>query len=173
MQSIPESVSVDVGPMDNRHRWWSKVIRHGDSIPTPDQIEGANSFPQPFLKKGDDELMAGDFIIHGEEIHHRHQRGWGYQIGYMNQEGDLEWVTPTRENKAALKEAGMDKALLTGSGDLAACVRVAHGLRQGLDAGIPAMAKVEAQVQESSTDYTAALDACEESSSNAEAERTR
>lgn len=165
MSKTIESVSANICPVDDRCRWWSKVIRDGADIPLPSSIEGASDIAGNFLKKGEEELSPGDIVIHGEEVHHRHNRGWTYQIGYMSNEGELEWVQPTKEHKQALKESGMETDFLKGSGELAACARLAHGLRNGLDAGIPPMAtgpvEVEVAVEHApssaSTDFLASL----------------
>lgn len=78
----------------------------------------------------------GDYIIEGEEVHHRHQRGWTYRIGYMGIDGALYRVTPNKEHKQAMKASGMALDLLKGPGDLAACVRLITALRTGLHAGV-------------------------------------
>jgi hypothetical protein len=53
----------------------------------------------------------------------------------MGIDGTLQRVTPAKEHKQAMKSAGMPTDWLKGAGQLAACVRLIHGLRMGLNAG--------------------------------------
>lgn len=141
MSNLIQSVSAPIRPNDSRCKYWAKTIRFDEALPLPSNIEGASDLPGAYLKQGEEELMPGDFLIEGEANHHRRtDRGWSYTLSYMNAEGDLETVTPTAEHKATMKANGMDPTLLKGSGDIAACVRLAMGLRHGIDAGIPALA---------------------------------
>ena len=51
----------------------------------------------------------------------------------MGAAGDLVIISnPGAETKAAMKAAGLPVHLLTGSGEIAACVRVAHAVRLGI-----------------------------------------
>lgn len=131
---MSNSISMRVGPIDNRCKWWAKVLRAGAPLPpAPEKIEGANSIYGAFLKAGEEELLPGDFLIHGEEVHHRHNRGWAYYLTYCNAEGqEVTFKRPGAEIKKQLKEAGMHAELLKGSGELAALVRVIHGICLGL-----------------------------------------
>ena len=133
----PHSVSIEIRPADKRCRYWAKRIDAGRGLSLPDSIGSAKDIPGPFLNVGgEDELAVGDFIIEGEEVHHRHQRGWTYRIGFMGIDGALHRVTPNKEHKQAMKAAGMPLHYLRGSGELAACVRLIAGLRLGLDGGV-------------------------------------
>jgi hypothetical protein len=86
---------------------------------------------------GEEELAIGDFLIEGEQVHHRHpERGWTYRLGYMGIDGASHRVTPAKEHKQALKADGMPVEYLKGAGELAACVRIIHGLRMGLHADV-------------------------------------
>ena len=135
--SSQQSISIEIRPADRRCCYWAKRIDAGTALSLPDSISGARDIPGPFLRVGgEDELAVGDFIIEGEEVHHRHRRGWSYRIGYMGIDGALYRVIPTKEHKQAMKAAGMALDLLKGSGDLAACVRLITGLRMGLHAGV-------------------------------------
>jgi hypothetical protein len=131
------SVSIDIEPDDTRCRYWAKRIDAATVLALPPEVNGAKDIPGAFLSQGEDELAVGDFLIEGEQVHHRHpERGWTYRIGYMGIDGALQGVTPTKEHKAALKTAGMPVEYLKGAGELAACVRIIHGLRMGLHAGV-------------------------------------
>jgi len=126
------SASVRVGPRDSRCRYWAKIVRAGQPLPTPASVGGAASIPGAYLRNGEEELFPGDVLIEGEEMHHRKARGWTYRTAHVTAAGELVYTTPSAEIKAAMKAAGLPAELLPGSGDLAACVRIAHGLRLGL-----------------------------------------
>ncbi len=129
------SISIPVAPVDHRCRYWAKHIDAGTALGLPSTVNGANDIQKPYLQQGEEELTMGDFLIEGEETHHRHpERGWTYRIGYMGIDGALHYVTPTNEHKQALKASGMPVAYLKGAGQLAACLRIIHGLRMGLHA---------------------------------------
>ena len=131
------SVSIDIEPDDERCRYWAKRIDAATVLALPPEVNTAKDIPGGFLRQGEDELTAGDFLIEGEQVHHRRpERGWTYRIAYMGIDGELQRVAPTKVHKAALKEAGMPVEYLKGAGELAACVRIIHGLRMGLYAGV-------------------------------------
>ena len=131
------SVSIEIGPTDKRCRYWAKRIDAGTVLGLPDSISRAEDIPGSFLRVGgEDELAIGDFVIEGEEVHHRHRRGWTYRIGYVGIDGALHRVTPNKEHKQAMKYAGLALDHLRGSGELAACVRLIAGLKLGLDGGV-------------------------------------
>lgn len=125
-----DSVSVRIAPRDSRCRYWAKVVRAGQALPLPSVTNGANDIPGPYARKGEEELLPGDVLIEGEEVSHRKARGWSYQVTFVRN-GAAHTTTPGG-TKAAMKAAGMPAELLTGSGDVAACVRVVHGLRLGM-----------------------------------------
>lgn len=128
-----KSLSVTIGAQDSRCRYWAKIIRADQALPLPSAVDGANDVPGPYLRKGDDELFAGDILIDGEEAHHRKNRGWSYRVIWMDPEtGERCRVFPNAEIKAALKAGGLAPELLKGSGDVAAAIRIAHGLRAGI-----------------------------------------
>lgn len=126
------SASIQIKKRDSRCRFWAKVIRAGQALPLPSAVAGASDIPGPFAQQGDEELFFGDVLIEGEENHHRHARGWTYWVTFVGLDGAVHVVQPSGDIKAALKKAGLDRALLAWSGDLAACMRIAHGLRAGL-----------------------------------------
>lgn len=125
------SVSVEIRPVDSRCRHWAKVVRAGQELPIPADVDGASDIPGGYARNGDEELFEGDVLIEGEENHHRKARGWTYYITYMNKNGDARRVKPSSEIKSYLKQQGLDPRLLAGSGDVAACVRIAHAIRAG------------------------------------------
>lgn len=125
-----DSVSVRIAPRDSRCRYWAKVIRANQPLPAPSAVTGAADVPGPYAHKGEEELMPGDVLIEGEEVSHRKARGWAYWVTFVH--GARAHTTTPGGTKAAMKAAGMPPELLTGSGDVAACVRVVHGLRLGM-----------------------------------------
>lgn len=130
IEPSPVSVSVKIAPRDFRCRYWAKVIRANQPLPLPSAVDGANDIPSLYARRGEEELMSGDVLIEGEEVSHRKARGWSYWVTFVHN-GEACTTTPGG-TKAAMKAAGMPAELLTGSGDVAACVRVVHGLRLGM-----------------------------------------
>jgi hypothetical protein len=94
-------------------------------------VHSAEHVPGGYLRFGDEELLPGDALIEGEECHHLHARGWVYAITYLRPDGAAFECIPATAQKTQMKAAGMVPELLPGSGGLAACVRVLHGLRAG------------------------------------------
>lgn len=129
-----KSYSVTIKPIDSRCRHWAKIIRAGQSLPLPIAVQGANDIPVPYANDGDEELLPGDVLFEGEANHHsRNDRGWTYFISAVTIEGEFVVLTSGFSvQKAELKAQGMAPELLMGSGDIAAMVRIAHGLRAGL-----------------------------------------
>lgn len=60
--------------------------------------------------------MSGDFLIDGEESHHRKMRGWDYHIAFVDSDGVLQWVSPTSDDKADVKAQGLSAHMLPGAG---------------------------------------------------------
>lgn len=134
------SISVTIKPLDKRCRYWAKVVRAEQRLPAPSLVDGANDVPGNYRRAGDEELFAGDVMIEGEEKHHSKARGWDYWITFMGADGEKVTIQPSSAIKAAMKAAGLAPHLLAGSGDVAACIRIAHGLRAGLVEAIVAAA---------------------------------
>lgn len=130
------SASVTIRPDDKRCRYWAKIIRADVPLPLPSAVDSASDVPGPYLRNGDEEILPGDFLIEGEEAHHARNRGWCYRITWVRADGTAQRIKPTSERKAAMKAAGMEPSLLTGSGDIAACIRIAHGVRAGMESVI-------------------------------------
>lgn len=135
-------MSVIIKPQDHRCRFWAKIIRAGVALPLPANVTSASDIPGAYCKNGDEELFAGDVLITGEENSHRKARGWTYRVEWMNEAtGERRRAFPSSDIKAELKAGGLDAKLLAGSGDVAACIRIAQGLR----AGIPFTAYTDAE----------------------------
>jgi hypothetical protein len=131
--STPPSVSVTIAPQDSRCRYWAKIIRCDEKLPDPKSVDGASTITGNYLRQGDEELLAGDMLFEGEANHHRRDRGWSYHVQFLDSNtGELVRIRPDSTIKAALKAAGLHPLLLLGSGDLAACVRIAHAARLGI-----------------------------------------
>lgn len=129
-----KSHSIDVRPNDSRCRYWAKIVRAGQALPTPDRVHGANDLPGQYHRRGDDELLPGDCLFEGESNHHRRRdRGFWYCLTYVTLQGEvLVFVSGFGAQKKQMKAQGLPRELLTGSGDIAAMVRIVHGLRAGL-----------------------------------------
>ncbi|WP_139826500.1 hypothetical protein [Derxia lacustris] len=128
------SFSVSLYPCDSRCRYWAKIIRKGQSLPLPADVNGANDIPGKYLR-GDEELLPGDVLFEGEAMHHRKNRGWHYVVQVVTEAGELRrFVNGAFSNqKAQMKAQGMSPDYLRGAGDVAAMVRIAHGIRLGLE----------------------------------------
>lgn len=129
---MTNSASVTIAPIDSRCRYWAKIIRAGSPLPLPSAVDCAAAVPGAYLRRGDEEIFEGDFLIEGEEVHHVRNRGWCYRITRVQADGVERRIRPSAERKASLKAQGLAPELLSGSGDIAACIRIAHGLRAGL-----------------------------------------
>ena len=123
------SASVSIKPQDRRCRYWAKVLRAGCALPLPSAVEGANDVPGAYLRNGEEELFPGDVLIEGEANHHVKQRGWTYNVSVCGAEGKQSYLVT---DKTALKANGLPAHLLAGSGDVAACIRLAHAYRLNL-----------------------------------------
>ena len=127
------SVSVTIAPRDSRCRYWAKVVRAGAALPLPSAVGSASDIPGAYARRGEEELFAGDILIEGEENHPRKARGWTYWVKFMGADGTLQMVRdPGADEKVAMKAAGLPAELLPGSGQVAACVRLAHAVRLGI-----------------------------------------
>ena len=134
-----KSHSVTIKPLDSRCRHWAKIVRSGQALPLPVEVLGANNIPVPYANLGDEELMPGDVLFEGEANHHRRtDRGWTYFIRAVTNDGELLSLrSGFSSQKAELKAQGMVPDMLKGSGDIAAMVRIAHGVRAGLSVTAP------------------------------------
>lgn len=133
-QPAAGSHSVNIKPNDSRCRFWSKIIRAGKPLPVPAACTGANDIPGDYARPGDEELFEGDMWLKGEARHHIKRRGWWYRIYIATKSGELVSIGCSNfsDHKAQLKARGLPPHLLTGSGEIAAMIRIAHGYRLGL-----------------------------------------
>lgn len=130
-----QSHTVEIGPADHRCRYWAKVVRTGVPLPLPAQCSSAYDIPGSFLKRGEEELLPGDVMLEGEANHHRRtDRGWTYNVSVVDLDGNLLHARSGEfgQLRKRMKAAGMTAELLMGSGDIAAMVRVARAVRDGL-----------------------------------------
>lgn len=129
-----QSHSVEILPLDSRCNYWAKIVRAGKVLPAPCLTHGAGDIPEPYLQRGDEELLAGDALFEGEANHHRrNDRGWSYWLTYITEDGALvRFKGGFSEQKSEMKKQGLSPELLKGNGDIAAMVRIVHGLRLGL-----------------------------------------
>lgn len=131
------SESIELAKKDDRCRGWFKIVRKGTQLPLPCNVRGADDIPADYSRPGYDELFPGDFMFQGEEMHHRKNRGWVYWITWVDGAGALHYTKPSMAIKIALKANGLPPALLSGSGDVAALIRIAHGIRLGISLAEP------------------------------------
>ena len=129
---MEKSISVKIAPQDSRCKFWAKLIGKDQALPLPSECDSASAIPGGFLRLGEEELADGEFLILGEQVHHRKMRGWEYKIVWMNANGTKSSLVPHTETKARLKAAGLPIELLKGSGELAACARVILAHRLGI-----------------------------------------
>lgn len=136
-----KSHSVNIKPTDSRCRHWAKIVRSGEALPLPVDAQSANDIPAPYSNAGEEELLPGDFLFEGEANHHtRTDRGWKYKIRTVTDNGELISLrSGFAAQKAELKAQGMAFEMLTGAGDIAAMIRIAHGLRAGLKVTPPSV----------------------------------
>lgn len=144
------SASIKVGPDDSRCHYWAIMVRAGQPLPHPENARGAADLAQRFIatrhdgRPTDKELFPGDILFEGEQVKHNRDYGWTYQVRWLAPDGDEVKLRPRSGVKADLKAKGLAPDLLRGAGQLAACVRVAHALRAGLEAGGRRMADAQA-----------------------------
>ena len=129
-----QSHTVTIAPCDERCRYWAKIVRADEPLPIPGVVDGANDIPGLYAHRGEDELLSGDVLFEGEANHHRRtDRGWTYRISMVTQNGELLcFRSGFGEQRSQLKAQGMSPELLKGAGDIAAMVRIAHGIRAGM-----------------------------------------
>ena len=130
-----QSHTVEIGPVDNRCRYWAKVVRASVTLPLPANCSSAYDIPGAVIKRGEEELLPGDVLFEGEANHHRRtDRGWTYDVSIVDVAGGLFRACSGEfgELRKRMKAAGMAPELLMGSGDIAAMARVGHAVRGGL-----------------------------------------
>lgn len=129
-----ESHSIVLAPFDSRCRYWARVVRADQDLPLPRAVASGLDIPGRALRRGDEELLPCDAVFEGEANHHiRKDFGWSYRLTVVDAEGELHRFDGNfGAQKAQMKAQGMAPELLQGSGDIAAMVRIVHGLRAGL-----------------------------------------
>lgn len=135
VEKAMKSISVKIRPCDKKCRYWAKIIPANAALPLPSDAaeKGAHAIAQNYARHGLEELLEGEFLIEGEEVSSRRQRGWDYWVSWVHADGrKASFINPDAQVKAALKAAGMAPELLKGAGHLAACIRLAHAVRLGL-----------------------------------------
>ena len=141
-----QSHTIEIRPTDSRCRYWAKVVRSDSSLPQPVTCSSAHDVPGSFLRNGEEELLPGDVLFEGEANHHRRtDRGWTYNLHVVSPNGLLLHAASGGfgELRKKLKAGGMSPELLAGSGDVAAMVRIAHGVRDGTLQVVPAASNEE------------------------------
>jgi len=58
-----QSHSIEIKPLDNRCRYWAKIVRASNELPAPSLITGANDIGGPYLQLGEEELLPGDALF--------------------------------------------------------------------------------------------------------------
>lgn len=96
------------------------VIKDDEDIPMPDSIEPPTIETKKYVYKG--YLKHGDFLIL-RDAHKAH-------LLFMNTIGIIEHIIPNAKHKEQLRTLGLPKEVMKGKGDVAACVRLAHGIRK-------------------------------------------
>lgn len=63
-----------------------RVVFTGRSKVDPERILIVE-YPSGYARRGDEELLPGDFVLEGEANHHRKQRGWTYWLRGLDPSG--------------------------------------------------------------------------------------
>ncbi len=122
------SVTYIAEPQDSRCQWWSKRIPAGFFRNEIDLDDKQSLSRLPFLKNGADlELDPGEWIIDSEANHHRKMRGYRVCIGLVSTD-KIMFRYPGIFVKSQIKLVATPDQwewLKKGSGDVAACLRLA------------------------------------------------
>lgn len=129
-----QSHSIEIKPIDSRCRYWAKLIRAEQPIARPENVNSATDIPGIYKQLGQEELLPGDALFEGEANHHRRtDRGWSYWLTVVTTDGTLlRFESGFGAQRKQLKSQGLPAELLKGSGDVAAMVRILHGIRAGM-----------------------------------------
>ena len=128
--AIDCTVSYIAKPADSRCKWWSVRIPAGYCRGI--DLDNTSSLqPLGFLaKKADLELDDGEMIIDSEANHHAKPRGYTVQL-LVVAGGELWGRTPSAVTKSLIKQRATPEQwqkLRRGSGDVAACLRLAMAI---------------------------------------------
>jgi hypothetical protein len=128
--TIENTLSYIAAPRDNRCKWWSVQLDESLSV---DHL--TSRLKSDYLCKNSDlELPLHSMLLESEEIHHRKERGYRVRLGVVlesENELKLSWIRPNFAIKQHIKKTDQD--LMLGTGDVAACVRIALWLRRQQD----------------------------------------
>lgn len=150
------SVSLDVKKQNPQLREWVKHITPDMAFKAPADVRSAKDIPGRFWNEGVHRLELGEFLI-TSRLANIKSKEWGatHTLVYLGGDGQLHRIKPTAAHKQVLKASGMSPELLKGAGQLAACVRLALGLREGLFAAVRPIVVFDEQLTK--TDYLTAL----------------
>jgi hypothetical protein len=128
--AIDCTVSYIAKPADSRCKWWSVRIPAGYCRGI--DLDNTSSLqPLGFLaKKADLELDDGEMVIDSEANHHAKARGYTVQL-LVVAGGELWGRTPSVVTKNLIKQHATPEQwqkLRRGSGDVAACLRLAMAI---------------------------------------------
>jgi hypothetical protein len=96
------------------------VIKDDENVPMPNNIEPPDIETKKYVYKG--RLKYGEFLIL-KDAHKAH-------LLFMNTRGTVEHIIPDAKHKEQLRALGLPKEVMLGKGNVAACVRLAHGIRK-------------------------------------------
>lgn len=133
-ESRAATVAVLAAPLDRACGYWSKVIRAHDPIPLPSHCNFADDIrPYPYLQRNElVYLSAGDVLLEGEAVHKSKKRGWLYWLTIVA-DGEALVIKPNSSIKKHLRASGLPHEIMSGSGKIAAILRVAHAHRRGIN----------------------------------------
>jgi hypothetical protein len=94
-------------------------ISSDEAIPLPNSKEFDTDRARVYAYKG--RLKYGDFLV----LKNAHE---AYLL-FVNTRGVLETIAPNAKHKEQIRTLGLSKEIMQGKGNVAACVRLAHGIR--------------------------------------------
>jgi hypothetical protein len=95
-------------------------ISSDEPIPLPNSKEFDTERARVYAYKC--RLKYGDFLV----LKNAHV---AYLL-FMNTRGKIEYIVPNAKHKEQLRALGLSKEIMLGKGNVAACVRLAHGIRK-------------------------------------------
>jgi hypothetical protein len=120
-------------------RSWAKLISDDIALPLPSRIENFYNIPGKIINDSLLNLAPGDIVLEGYELESFNgKKGakvfpWLYRIsGFDRYEKFFSFERNWNSLKTQMRNQGMHRDLLAGKKTLAAMVRVAHAMRQGM-----------------------------------------
>jgi hypothetical protein len=120
-------------------RSWMKLISNGVALPLPSRVENFHNIPGKIINQPVINLLPGDIVLEGYELESFNgKKGvrvfpWIYRIsGFDRYEKFFSFERNWNSFKTQMRHQGMQRDLLAGKKTLAAMVRVAHAMRQGM-----------------------------------------